>query len=136
MRVAVHDRVDRVAELDRALDAHAVGEGEREYARLLVPLGRDLHHRSFTLAVVEPTRSVDEPEAPVAAHAVVLKLDLLRMHEAERLDRRDREAGDCGGHAFQLRRQAGPSTRASLRPRAPSSSTTQKSRPVTCTATL
>jgi hypothetical protein len=137
VRVAVHLRVDRLAELDGALDARAVREAERELARLLVPLGADADDRAVALVVEEPAVLVDEPEAPVAAHAVELEVDLLRVDEPERLDRCDRDANDARLlHAVKLTQAAGPSTCASLRPRVPSSSKTQKSRPVTWTATL
>src|SRR4051794_19130442 len=136
MWMLVHRRVDRVAELDCVFDAAPVGERQRQDARVLVPFGAHPHHWPVPLVVEEPAALVDEPEAPVSAHASTLEDDLLRMLEAERLDGGDGDADDLRLHEADRSYAAGPSTCASLRPRAPSRSKIQKSRPVTCTATL
>ena len=86
MRMLVHRRVDRVAQLDSAYDAAPVWERQRQDARVLVPLGAHPHHGPVALVVEEPAVLVDEPEAPVPANAAALEDDLLRMLEAERLD--------------------------------------------------
>src|SRR5207248_5121917 len=82
----VQNRVDRVAELDDAVDALAVREDERQAARLLVPLGADSYQRPVALVVDEPPFGVDEPEAAVAPDASALEHDLVGVHEPERLD--------------------------------------------------
>ena len=98
----VQNRVDRVAELDDAVDALAVREDERQAARLLVPLGADSYQRPVALVVDEPPFGVDEPEAAVAPDASALEHDLVGVHEPERLDGRDRDADDATGHLLNL----------------------------------
>jgi hypothetical protein len=106
-RPTVELRVDGDAELNDTFDAFAVRKREHETPRRLVPLGTDPHHRAVALAGVQPAPLVAQPEAPVADHATGLKHDLLRMNEAERLNRCDGNAYDARRHALSLR---GPST--------------------------
>src|SRR6185369_11422086 len=89
----------RTAELDGAGDDRPVGKRERELAGLLVPRGPDQHERAVALVVVQPPVLVDEPEPPDAAGR---ELDRLRVRESERLDRRDGDPGNDGGHAATL----------------------------------
>src|SRR5207302_11136515 len=99
MWMLVHRRLDLLAELDLAFDAPAVREHERENARVLVPFAPHPHHRPVALVVEQPSVLVDEPEAPVAAHAAALEHDLVRVLKPERLHRRNRDPNNVRLHA-------------------------------------
>lgn len=107
-RKLVELRLDGLADFDDAFDARAVRKYESEVARLLVPFRADTHHRSVPLACVQRAVLVAQPEAAIAAHATGLELHLFRVDEAERLDRRDRDANDPSSHAFRLEEEVAP----------------------------
>jgi hypothetical protein len=76
----------------------AVGKCECETVGLLVPLGADAHHHPVSLACVQGTLLVAEPEASVADHTTLFEHHLVRVDEAERLHRRNRDADDAARH--------------------------------------
>ena len=75
-------RLDRLAELDLALDDRAVGE--RRSRRPFSAAGRTASSRGTRLALMSKPVVVDEVEAPVAADAGRVELD--RVDRASRID--------------------------------------------------
>ena len=93
----------------------------------------------MALPVDEAPVAVEQPEAAVAHDAGVRELDLVGIHDVQRLHRRDADADDPALHAAKPSRYCGSRTSTTSPPRRtplPSSSTIQKFRPVTWTATL
>ena len=82
------------AALDRAGDARAVGERERELAELRVPRRHDLHepwvaHRERDLPV-----RLAQHERAIAGRACDTHVDRVHGHQPTPLDRREREGRD------------------------------------------
>lgn len=105
MRPAVHRRLDRLARLDDAFDALAVREREREPPGRLLPLRAYKQELGEELVVREAAVAVDEPEPPIAGDAGEVELDLFRMHQRERLYRRNRDPRYAALHSPNLARR-------------------------------
>ena len=138
MRRPIELGLERLARLDLTLDDRPVGEGEREPTRRFVPLRLHPHELGMVLAVHEPPVAVDEPEAAVTRDARVRELDRVGIDDVQRLHGRDADADDPAFHPANLaiRGSRTSTTSPPRRTLLPSSSTIQKFRPVTWTATL
>ena len=86
---AEEDRLERLAELERAGDDLTAGELERKRSRLAVEAARDEREPHRRLAVHEAPGRVDEMQPAVLGHAVRSDLHLADLLQREALDGRD-----------------------------------------------
>ena len=97
-RPAVDVRLDRLAELDRAFDDAAIGEGQAQHRGVAVRPCRDPHHVTGRQLVDEAAAAIDEVEAAVFGDPIGTEQDLVARFEPEAPHRGDVESGDAGHH--------------------------------------
>src|SRR5215831_16455603 len=94
-------RAERAVEADFLRDGRAVGELERQRARLAVVPRNDLLENAEALAVHEAVVLVDEEELPVARDPGLGQVALVELPNGQALDRGVRDPGDAQAHTLK-----------------------------------